>query len=172
MSDEEIAEIIRRAMERSRRIYRRRTGENPSIVCFIDSLYYTLEERNYPDKRVIIRDFCYSVYDPRHWGRLLPSLLDRVSASCSYRAQAKFDFTAAAEGELSIRKNDLLYVLADFGNGWLSVRRPYNNRNTSDDDGPPSPTLDEKDKDSSLRDDSVNEALTGLVPENYVERLG
>lgn len=51
------------------------------------------------------------------------------------------------EGELSIKENETLLVLANLGNGWLSARRQ-------------SPARGEED-----------ENVTGLVPENYVQKI-
>lgn len=170
LADDELETLLEEANVRSQRVYRRNHREEmrPSIVCFIDAFYYTLEERQYPEKRVLIRDFCYSVYDPRHWGRPLPTLLEKVAGGCSYRAQARFDFRAAAEGELSMRKGDLLYVLADFGNGWLSVRKGTPRSEQSQEGNYSETTGIKREDDTDLKDAS---SLVGLVPENYVERI-
>ena len=99
-------------------------------------------------KDISIRDFCYSVYDPRHWGRPLPGLLDRLAQHNQvWRARAKCDFDAGAEGELSIREGELLFVLADLGNGWLSARK------------------------HPVGVDDEHGGKTGLVPENYMQRI-
>lgn len=147
----------------------------PSLICFIDSFYYVLEEYWHPGKTVMVRDFCYSVYDPRHWGRPLPSLLERLGdgrgnfsfpASTimmknggAYRAIAKFDFKAATPDELSISKGEKLYVLADFGNGWVSVRKLHANSSES--------STDKRETSAS----GIREMPPiGLVPEYYVQR--
>ena len=154
MSEEDLQQLLRRSFERS---VKRQKGRFP-IISFIDSLYFTAEEIQHPRKRIIIRDFCYSIYDPRHWGRPLPSLLDKAaSQSGAYYVRAKFDFEAGADSELSMQKGDLLYVVADFGNGWISVRQSNLHPNPSS---------------SSSENDSVAFDRQGLVPENYVERIG
>ena len=153
LSEEDLQRLLTRSAERSTK---RQKGRF-SIISFIDSLYFTAEEIQHPGKRVVIRDFCYSIYDPRHWGRPLPSLLDKaVSRNGAYRVRAKFDFDAGTDSELSMQKGDLLYVVADFGNGWVSVRRS---------NSPLRPSA------SSSETDSVAIARQGLVPENYVERI-
>lgn len=170
LAADELQTVLEEANKRSKRVYRRNHREEmgPSIVCFIDAFYYTLEERQYPEKRVLIRDFCYSVYDPRHWGRPLPTLLEKVAGGCSYRGQARFDFRAAADGELSMHKGDMLYVLADFGNGWLSVRKG-SPRNEQSREGSDSEKTESKgDNGTDFKDTSSS---VGLVPENYVERI-
>lgn len=171
LADGELQSVIEQAERRSRRVYRRthQEADRPSIVCFIDAFYYTLEERQYPGKRILVRDFCYSVYDPRHWGRPLPTLMERIAGSCSYRAQARFDFRAAAEGELSMHKGDMLYVLADFGNGWLSVRKGSPRHGLPREEGEELGETKSKEDDGGAGKDSSSSV--GLVPENYVERI-
>lgn len=170
LADSELQSVLEQASRRSQRVYRRnhREEDGPSIVCFIDAFYYALEERQYPGKRILIRDFCYSVYDPRHWGRPLPTLMERVAGSCSYRARARFDFRAAAEGELSMSKGDVLYVLADFGNGWLSVRKGSPRHGQAQEGDDPGTARGEDGDAANVKN---NFALAGLVPENYVERI-
>lgn len=72
------------------------------------------------------------------------------STSVVYRARALYDFQALMQGELSFQENEILLVLANLGNGWLTARRL-----SSGDNG-------------GLDSDDV---MIGLIPENYIERL-
>ncbi len=128
-----------------------------SIVGVIEEFYLAVEERlNYPEKVVVVRDFFYPIFDARHWGRHeLPQQADdnqrthspaslcptSPTAHSSYRARALYDFQALMQGELSFQENDILQVFANLGNGWLTARKVG------------------------------DEAASGLIPENYIERL-
>ncbi len=129
-----------------------------SMVGVIEEFYLAIEdELNYPDKSVIVRDFFYPVFDARHWGRhpLSPSQSDQKNSNnsvllmspsspttqASYRARALYDFQALMQGELSFQENDVLQIFANLGNGWLTARKVG------------------------------DEAASGLIPENYIERL-
>lgn len=116
---------------------------------------------NRPDQEIVVRDFCYSVYDPRHWGRTLPGQLHRLAGNQGvYRARARFDFDAAADGELDLRENDTLLILANLGNGWLSARKH------------PAPASEAPGAGGDVAAPSPREKnTTGLVPENYVQRV-
>lgn len=130
-----------------------------SLLNVIEEFYIKLEEKNYPNKMVICRDYYYPVFDCRHWGRSQSSSSNKSqtptdnssSSSISYRARALYDFQALMQGELSFQENEMLIVLANLGNGWLTARR------------------------TSTSSNSINEAsddtTTGIIPENYIERL-
>ena len=130
-------------------------SKQPSILAFIDAFYLKMEQVLHHDKIHAVRDFCYAVYDPRHWGRPLPGLFagSGLNNGSAYKARARFDFAAATEGELTVKENDLLYVLANLGNGWLTVRLHQS----------PRPTDPETGQESA--------APVGMVPENYVQRI-
>lgn len=142
------------------------------MIGFIDSFYYCLEDWLHPHKESIVRDFCYSVYDPRHWGRPFPGLLDRFpsdgGSQSVWKAKARFDFDAAAEGELSIRENELLLILGNLGNGWLTARRHPASSLPREVVVEPSPSPFPSQSHSTNANANGN---TGLIPENYVERL-
>ena len=127
-----------------------------SLLSVIEEFYIKLEEENYPNKAVICRDYYYPVFDSRHWGRSSQSQAKSQNnsdpnSSISYRARALYDFQALMQGELSFQENEILIVLANLGNGWLTARR------------------------TSTSTTSINETgedtITGLIPENYIERL-
>lgn len=177
-AEEAATKIIPLATRRSQRIFRRRPGA-PSVACFIDSFYFTLERWLHPRKEIIVRDFCYSVYDPRHWGRPMPGQLDRLARNSSHvwRARARFDFDAAAEGELSIRENEVLLILGDLGNGWLSARKhPSAVLAAASSLGSEAGEELEGGRDNNRtgkdgRDVEGTGGRVGLIPENYVERI-
>lgn len=70
------------------------------------------------------------------------------TTSVVYRARALYDFQALMQGELSFQENEILLVLANLGNGWLTARRL-----------------------SSSGDLDSDDVMIGLIPENYIERL-
>lgn len=133
------------------------------LLSVIEEFYIKLEEYNYPAKTVICRDYYYPVFDSRHWGRsqsLNPepdannnnsSPNNNNNFSLSYRARALYDFQALMQGELSFQENEILVVLANLGNGWLTARR----------------TSTSSAQVNELSDDTI----AGLIPENYIERL-
>lgn len=154
--------------------------EDTSILNVIEDFYIKLEEVNYPAKEVICRDYYYPVFDCRHWGRFKDfssrktiansgasgttallsigqinesssSSSSSSSTGVSYRARALYDFQALMQGELSFKENEILLVLANLGNGWLTARRISETPTTSE-------NMDNNDN-------------TGLVPENYIERI-
>ena len=127
-----------------------------SLLNVIEEFYIKLEEKNYPNKIIICRDYYYPVFDCRHWGRSQSSTKsqssnDNASSSISFRARALYDFQALMQGELSFQENEVLIVLANLGNGWLTARR------TS--------------KSSISINETGDDTITGLIPENYIERL-
>lgn len=146
-----------------RQILQRLIDANLSLVAVIEDFYYAVEEElNYPDKEVILRDFFYPIFDDRHWGRFPQNertgngandssnmLLSPSSMNVSYRARALYDFQALMQGELSFQENDILQVFANLGNGWLTARK------ISGADG----------------SSGNNNNNSGLIPENYIERL-
>lgn len=146
-----------------RRILQRLIDANLSLVAVIEDFYYSIEEElNYPHKEVILRDFFYPIFDDRHWGRFPQNerhgngeneastlLLSPSSMNVSYRARALYDFQALMQGELSFQENDILQVFANLGNGWLTARKI----NGADSNG------------------NNNNNNSGLIPENYIERL-
>lgn len=161
---------LRRPSSKSRNSIANPRSKQAKIVNFIDALYCVLEDLYHPssipsfengliafvEKEVCVRDYCFSIYDPRHWGRPFPGQLEKLTGQNNrhkiYKAKARFDFNGIAEGELSIRENEIIYILANLGNGWLSARRQ-------------SPS-------NSLADSSSSEECNiGLVPENYVEKI-
>lgn len=103
----------------------------------------------------------------------MPGQLDRLIRNSSHvwRARARFDFDAAAEGELSIRENEVLLILGDLGNGWLSARKhpsailaaaaPKSGRELECDGG----------GNNNSGDAEGVGGRVGLIPENYVERI-
>lgn len=130
-----------------------------SLLNLIEEFYIKLEDQNYPNKAVICRDYYYPVFDCRHWGRSQSSNKSQSStdnssssSSISYRARALYDFQALMQGELSFQENEVLVVLANLGNGWLTARRT----STSS---------------TSINEMTSDDTMTGLVPENYIERL-
>lgn len=147
------------------------------MIGFIDSFYYCLEDWLHPHKESIVRDFCYSVYDPRHWGRPFPGLLDRFpsdeGSQAVWKAKARFDFDAAAEGELSIRENELLLILGNLGNGWLTARRHPASSLPRDVAVEPFPFFPSQSHNTNTNTNTNANANgnTGLIPENYVVRL-
>lgn len=160
-----MGEYLKKAVIRSKRLTRRPENEPPSIASTIELFYLLLEgDINGAGREIIVRDFCYPVHDPRHWGRSLKGQLERLigaghgSGNGIWKAKARYTFDAVSEGELSIRENDILLILANLGNGWLSARRHPSSPNP-----PPS--------DSNNENNRENEPLTGLVPENYVQRI-
>lgn len=169
---------MRQAQRLSDKIVQQRTQPPPLIVAFIDSLYSQLEQTLHPRKETILRDFCYSVYDPRHWGRPLPGQIERFSGSSHgiYKARVRFDFEAAAHGELSIKENELVYILGNLGNGWLTARR-HPNSNNDGNNGEDAAKDGEKGQTGDLYGNHAlnlpppTPSSTGLVPENYVQRL-
>ena len=133
-----------------------------SMIGVIEEFYLAVEEElNYPDKIVNVRDFFYPIFDARHWGRHSSAQASNDAQSAnsssamsshhlspssptahsSYRARALYDFQALMQGELSFQENDILQVFANLGNGWLTARKVG------------------------------DEAASGLIPENYIERL-
>jgi hypothetical protein len=134
------------------------------ISSILEDFYQAIEEYNYPDKSIIERDYYYPVFDPRHWGRHLnlsfahaassyttfPGSVGAANLNVSYRARAMYDFQALMQGELSFQENEVLQVLANLGNGWLTARKVHDSRGGSP---------------------SSEDALTGLIPENYIERI-
>lgn len=135
-----------------------------SLLDVIEQFYIKLEDQNYPKKEVICRDYYYPVFDCRHWGRSSSAnksqnksqslLVDANGndSSISYRARALYDFQALMQGELSFQENEILIVLANLGNGWLTARRTSSSFN-------------------SINDITGDDTITGLIPENYIERL-
>lgn len=144
------------------------------ISAILEEFYVALEEHNYPFKEVVERDYYYPVFDSRHWNRHAKLVSAKNSSgngdgstNVSYRARALYDFQALMQGELSFQENEVLQVLADLGNGWLTARKVVEKITISDsaDDGGEerlvvvrSPTMDEPQQ-------------TGLIPENYIERM-
>ena len=163
-----------------------------SLLSVIEDFYIKLEESNYPEKEVICRDYYYPVFDCRHWGRsnfiklattsnssssnlfnllaignsynnsnttstitsTLISVATSSNQSISYRARALYDFQALMQGELSFQENEVLLVLANLGTGWLTARRVTNINNNN-----------------STNFLDSDDAMVGLIPENYIERL-
>lgn len=131
-----------------------------SLLNVIEEFYIKLEDQNYPNKAVICRDYYYPVFDCRHWGRSQSSSKSQSStdnssssSSISYRARALYDFQALMQGELSFQENEVLIVLANLGNGWLTARRTSTSSSTS------------------INEITSDDTMTGLIPENYIERL-
>lgn len=147
--------------------------EDLALLNLIEEFYIRLESTNYPHKDIICRDYYYPIFDNRHWGRPKTahssstsksssgplssyshgnsSSLDLPGGTLSYRARALYDFQALMQGELSFQENEVLVVLANLGNGWLTARR------SSDTNSGPALETDDN--------------MTGLIPENYIERL-
>jgi len=143
-------------------------GPQP-ISAILEEFYVALEEFNYPSKSIIERDYFYPVFDPRHWNRhaKVTSAKNDTGSNASYRARALYDFQALMQGELSFQENELLQVLADLGNGWLTARKVVKCDEDNDDNDPGggerlvlvhSPNLEDSQQ-------------IGLIPENYIERL-
>lgn len=90
-----------------------------------------------------------------------------------YKARAKFDFDAGGEGEMSIKENEILYILANLGNGWLSARRPSPTAAAAVDSstGSESVAAHTATTNSSTIAPQHQEANIGFIPENYVKRL-
>lgn len=113
----------------------------------------------------------------------MPGQLDRLirnNSSHVWRARARFDFDAAAEGELSIRENEVLLILGDLGNGWLSARKHPSAVLAAES----SPRPESKPGAGAGRGGDSNRnnnggggdaegtgGRVGLIPENYVERI-
>lgn len=132
-----------------------------SLLNVIEEFYIKLEDRNYPNKAIICRDYYYPVFDCRHWGRSQSSKKSQSStdhssslSSVSYRARALYDFQALMQGELSFQENEVLIVLANLGNGWLTARRTSTTFSST-----------------SINEMAGDDTITGLIPENYIERL-
>ena len=83
------------------------------------------------------------------------------SFSISYRARALYDFQALMQGELSFKENEILIVLANLGNGWLTARRF----------GTTTTTNSSSSSSSYNNNYTADDSVTGLIPENYIERL-
>jgi hypothetical protein len=143
------------------------TDKSKPLLSVIEDFYIRMEEHNHPHKEIVRRDFYYPVFDCRHWGRSnLTTSSDGGSGhgrnssrsdsgtNLSYRARALYDFQALMQGELSFAENDILIVLANLGNGWLTARRDESSSTTT------------THANNLFTDDS-----TGLIPENYIERV-
>lgn len=62
-----------------------------------------------------IRDFCFPIFDDRHWGKF--------PGESGKHAKALFSFQGQAENELSFRKDDLFIILKEPSNsGWIKVK--------------------------------------------------
>lgn len=121
-----------------------------TLVAVLEEFYIAVEDLNYPDKQVRERDFYYPVFDARHWGRSdCAKPAADATINVSYRARALYDFQALMQGELSFQENEMLQVFANLGNGWLTAKK-IDGRGGSE---------------------SAGSDHTGLIPENYIERL-
>lgn len=80
------------------------------------------------------------------------------NVSVMYRARALYDFQALMQGELSFKENEILLVLANLGNGWLTARRVTSSTSSLNVNG------------NTMVLDS-DDLMIGLIPENYIERL-
>lgn len=126
-----------------------------SISKFISSFYDYTETLWYPGTfsmtqslsiliphaepiKILIRDYAYPPQNPLHFGHLPPK---STAATENYPAKVIYSFESSMAGEMSVELGDILTVMKNLGNGWVSARR----------------------KDGEME--------SGLVPENYVQRI-
>lgn len=93
-----------------------------SLLQSIESLYVWLEDIFLPRRVVKTRDFFYAVYDPRHWGRRpIDSNAARLQSS---RGHGRILYSYTDDAQLArLQVDDIVTVVADLGDGWLTIRR-------------------------------------------------
>lgn len=90
----------------------------------VDSFYIFLDELWYPrDKntvQIFSRDFAYPVHNPMHFGHL--PLLNTL-ANENYKAKVIYKFDTTMDGEMSIDVDEVVTILKNLGNGWLTAKK-------------------------------------------------
>ena len=76
-------------------------------------------------KDIIIRDFEYPNYDPRHWGR-------PFKIKSTFRVKVIYTFNGnSEEGELSVEADDIITVHGESGEDWYVASKSDANGSVS-----------------------------------------
>lgn len=123
------------------------------LLQSIESLYVWLEDIFLPRRVVKTRDFFYAVYDPRHWGRR--PIASNAARLQSPRSHGRILCSYTDDAQLArLQVDDIVTVVADLGDGWLTIRQD-------------SPSLSSSSK-SFSRSASESELR---IPRDYVKRI-
>ncbi len=71
---------------------------------------------------MFVRDFAYPIYNPLHFGHY-QNLVLLNTPSENYAAKALYGYNASIDGELSLEEEEVLQVLKNLGNGWVTARK-------------------------------------------------
>jgi hypothetical protein len=104
--------------------YFNKASKEQRVSKLVDSFYFYFDEIWYPkDKNsseIVTRDFAYPIHNPMHFGHL-PLL--KTLANENYKAKVIYKFDTTMEGEMSIDVDEIVTILKNLGNGWLTAKK-------------------------------------------------